>query len=259
MTSPFSRPTLAERLSTVILGAFLTLAAAGCIGGALLARSLGVSVPLLPFLGYGSFGFLLVGTMFWMTRPSWYGMFITIGLVLCVIGDASLYYKSFIIGSSSFLVAHIAFIMAFFTLRASRRDPAGEYACGARHGFFGAFSWGRLSVSIPVMVLISAGLAFWILPCVKNVAELVLVPAYMVVITTMVIFSGGIRDTRMRAVVFLAATLFYISDIFVAEWRYVNIIGDTSYYCYPLYYAGCFLFAWSVGVKNLSRAETESA
>ena len=239
----------------VILGSLLTLAACGCVGGVLMARALGANAPLLPFLAYGSFGYLLVGAMFWITRPSWYGMFITIGLVLCLVGDASLYYKSFIIGSSSFLVAHIAFIIAFFTLRASRCDPAGEYACGARHGFFGAISWCRLAVSIPVMVLITVGLAFWILPGVKNAAELVLVPCYMVVITTMVIFSGGIRDTRMRAIVFLAAVLFFISDIFVAEGRYVNVIEETSYYCYPLYYAACFLFAWSVGVKNLSRAE----
>ena len=255
MSPSIEQPTLAERLSTTILAAMLTLAAYGCVGGALIAKSLGVSVHLLPFLGYGSFGFLLVGTLFWITRPSWYGMFVTIGLVLCLIGDASLYYKDFIIGSSSFLVAHIAFIMAFFTLRASRKDPAGEYACGARHGFFGAFSWCRLAVSIPVMVLITVGLAFWILPGVEKPAEIVLVVCYMAVITTMVVFSGGIRDTRMRAIVFLAAILFFISDIFVAEWRFVKVIGDGSYFCYPLYYAGCFLFAWSVGVKNLSRAE----
>ncbi len=107
------------------------------------------------------------------------------------------------------------------------------------------------------MISVSLGLAVWILPGVGNAAELVLVPSYMVVITTMVVFSGGVRDARMRAVVFLAAILFYISDIFVAEGRYVKVIEDTAYYCYPLYYAACFLFAWSVGVRNLSRGEKE--
>lgn len=255
MNSPHLRPTRAECLSTVILGAIITLTACGCVGGVLLARALGASPSLLVFLAYGSFGYLIAGTMFWLTRPSWYGTFITIGLLLCLGGDASLYYGSFLVGGGSFLVAHIMFIMAFFALRASRSDPAGEYACGARHGFFGAFSWRRLAVAIPVMTLISLSLAFWILPRVENAREMVLVVSYMVVITTMVVFSGGVRDTRMRAIAFLAAILFYTSDIFVAEGRYVKVLEDIAYYCYPLYYAACFLFAWSVGVHNLSRGE----
>ena len=258
MSLPDSRPTLAEVLTTVILASLLTLTAAG-VRRRRADRQIprrfraAVAVSGLRFVRLPAHRHDVLDSSSELVRDVRHDR-----PGLLPDRDASLYYQNrietgFIIGSSSFLVAHIAFIMAFFALRASRRDPGGEYACGARHGFFGAFSWCRLAVSIPVMVLITVGLAFWILPGVEKPAEIVLVVAYMAVITTMVIFSGGIRDTRMRAIVFLAAILFYISDIFVAEWRFVKVIGDCSYYCYPLYYSACLLFAWSVGVKNLSR------
>jgi len=43
-----------------------------------------------------------------------------------------------------------------------------------------------------------------------------------------------------------AAVLFYISDVFLANWRYVSTARWNMFVCYPLYYTACVLLAVSI-------------
>ena len=74
---------------------------------------------------------------------------------------------------------------------------------------------------------------------------------YVIVITVMV--SGALSvlgDPSLTApgtvLVFLGALSFYFSDIFVAKDRFLKPSFSNRLFGLPLYYAGQFLFAWSV-------------
>jgi hypothetical protein len=66
--------------------------------------------------------------------------------------------------------------------------------------------------------------------------------AYLTVISLMVAAAAGTRGGAWRYAV-LAAALFYVSDIVVADGRFVHSSIRHDLLCYPLYYGACVLLA----------------
>lgn len=143
-----------------------------------------------------------------------------LGLVLCWTGDVVGYLGSFELSAGSFLVGHLVF-------------AGGFLAKGAN---------GRRLLAGFVLVLV-AGLLIgqWLLPRLPA-DQRVLVIAYMVVISIMVVAASGSAQPNQRLLI-VAAVLFYVSDIAVARWRYVSTGPENRFFCYPLYYTACLLLA----------------
>jgi len=150
-----------------------------------------------------------------------YTVGVTIGLLLSLGGDIALMFqenrKAFIIGLGLFLLAHIAYTVAFTLL-----------------GVFSA--WDLLSAGI----LLGVGVSFYLLiqPNLGTMQGPVI--AYIVVISVMVNRAGstlmspafGVRQALM---ILIGAILFYISDVILAanrfwkSWEY-NRISLAFYY-----------------------------
>ena len=154
------------------------------------------------------------------------------GLVFCLGGDVCLALpqkKAFLCGLVSFLIGHVFYAFAFFSL--------------AREGM-----WAWLLAAIAVVI---SGAAYrWLEPRLGSMKVPVLV--YIVVITAMVAGAAAVLgDTTLpwtgRRMIFAGAFLFYLSDLFVARHRFVKSAFVNRLVGLPLYYAGQFLLAFSVG------------
>lgn len=143
------------------------------------------------------------------------------GLVFCWLGD---FFgpSNFALGAGLFLLAHVLFVIAFIMRGLSRRK----------------------TLRASLLSLPSLGIFAWLLPQVEESMR-VLVIAYTFVITVMVITAAG-----TRRLVFIGAVIFYISDIFVARWRFVDHDPINALICYPLYYTACLILAYSLLHNN---------
>lgn len=139
------------------------------------------------------------------------------GLFFCWLGD---FFgpSNFAIGAGLFLLAHVLFAMGFIKTGLNRRK----------------------TLLGTLLTLPSLGILTWLLPQVEETMR-VLVIAYTLVITTMVITAAG-----TRGLVFIGAVIFYVSDIFVARWRFVDHDPINALICYPLYYTACLILAYSL-------------
>ncbi len=100
--------------------------------------------------------------------------------------------------------------------------------------------------------MITALSALWLLPHVAR-RDLPLVLAYMTVISVMVMASGVTAGTSWPFT-FTAAAIFYISDIAVARWHFVDADPVNRFLCYPLYYTACLMLALSpVVMRRIER------
>ncbi|MBN1286050.1 MAG: lysoplasmalogenase [Anaerolineae bacterium] len=160
------------------------------------------------------------------------------GLVLCFFGDVFLIAPEprwFLAGLVTFLLGHVAYIVAFNGLVLVTTLNV---------------------VVIALIVLVSVGLFLYFRPHLGTM--LAPVVAYIVVITIMllsawaVFFGGaeaGLPDT-FRYLVAFGATAFYLSDITVARDRFMPDVGFLNRAIgLPLYYVGQFLLALSVGIN----------
>jgi uncharacterized membrane protein YhhN len=211
--------------------------------GVLLA-ALAVTAALLPGTPWGlarrtwiltaSTSFVGLGVLSAATVRRRSSVFLLAGLVHCWLGDA-LGPVNFTLGGLSFLCGHLWFAAAFagqgLDRTRSRRAGAALLASG---------------------VLIGG----WLLPRVDSTLNLVLVLAYMAVISWMVAAAAGTRGGPWRYAV-LAAGMFYVSDIVVADWRFIHSAFRHDLLCYPLYYGSCVLLAlwplrmrWAAGEVN---------
>ena len=160
-----------------------------------------------------------------------YGCLMTVGLVLCAAAD--------IIGPGNFMFGLYLFFLAHF-------------------GVMGAFiSRGvtvqNLLVSSLIMAMVSLGVYFlWLAPNVPA-EERFQVAVYTLVITAMLMFAGGARSGEGKYVGLGGAALFYISDVFLANWRYVDTGRWNAFVCYPLYYLACVLLALSILWVSVSK------
>jgi len=201
-----------------------------CRGLAALTAISVVAMLLARYARYEELGFALIvvaSTSFVLIAlfagglGSWYGRLVVAALVFCWLGDV-LGPSSFLSGVGAFLLAHLGFIGAFLS-----RGLAAK----------------RCLATAGAVLLVSGSLFVWLYPHVPE-EQHVLIFAYMFVISAMVVLAGGVRDGG--ALILIAAVTFYVSDIFVARWRYVSPGFVNGVICYPLYYAACVMFAFSV-------------
>ena len=74
-----------------------------------------------------------------------------------------------------------------------------------------------------------------------------LIVGYLVTISSMVVLAAGTKATGGRLLIVLGASVFYMSDIFLANWQFVDQNAGNAFYCYPLYYTAFILLALSAG------------
>lgn len=158
---------------------------------------------------------------------SFYGIAVFVGLALSWWGDVLLVSRArplFLTGLVAFLFAHIAYSAAFI-------------ACGIKPT---ACLIAAVIAIVPIILLVR-----YVIP---NVTRDMKVPiiAYMVVITAMVLLSGGALGAGVHWAVPVAAVMFFVSDVFVARDRFVAPGFDNAILGLPLYYAAQLLFAYTI-------------
>jgi uncharacterized membrane protein YhhN len=173
-----------------------------------------------------STGFLAVA-MLSGALQSTYGKVLLAGLTLSFAGDAFLIGETqhaFLAGLAAFLLAHLAYVMAF-----------------AVHGI--NLRW-LAAAALPV-VGIAVGIALWLAP--HTPPELSLpVRLYTIVISSMVIAAIGTRGKGGSVLILVGALLFFLSDLSVAALRLVQTDFPTYVWGLPLYYASQLCLALSV-------------
>jgi uncharacterized membrane protein YhhN len=160
-----------------------------------------------------------------------YGQILFAGLVLSLCGDLFLTgasQRAFMLGLGSFLLAHIAYVVAFSVL-------------GLNHKwlFFAA---------VPV-IAIAVFVAAWLAP---HTPPELLVPVrvYTIVISVMVISAVGAKGAGGSTLAVIGAVLFYVSDLSVAAQRLVEMDFPTYVAGLPLYYAGQLCLALSASQSS---------
>lgn len=163
--------------------------------------------------------------------------FVVTGLVFCLGGDVFLALrqrKAFMLGLVSFLVGHVFYVIGFFSVA----------------GFCG-WTW----VSLVLAGAISSLVYLWLRSHLGKMKGPVI--GYMVVITVMVCAASSVlaaADFSLsgRIMVFAGAVAFYFSDVFVARDRFMKNEFVNRLVGLPMYYAGQFLIAFSLGFLRLS-------
>ncbi len=160
---------------------------------------------------------------------SGYGQAIFVGLTLSWFGDMFLIPKGakrwFAAGLVSFLLGHIAYVVAFFVYG----------------GDLSLFWLSVLAVSVPAMLVLR-----WLWPHVGHPMRSPVV-AYVFVISMMLSAAYMAFQSDENYIILLGATLFYLSDLFVARHRFVRSERVNRLVGLPLYYAGQFMLAVTVG------------
>jgi len=172
-----------------------------------------------PLTFIASTTYLLIGLLAGAGRTR-YGMFTASALFCCWLGDM-IGPGHFVWGLYAFFAAHILLMAAFWTTDVN---------------------WKQCTYAAPVLALIGILNVLWIFPHVPE-GERAAVVAYTLVISAMVVTAWGAR--RNNPWLLPAAIVFFVSDIFVARWRYGGG-AINGYLCYPLYYVSCVLFAISI-------------
>jgi len=208
-------------LTAIALGAAMAAAVALLVAAEIRGRRTVVLVAK----PVASLAFVLLGvSRFHPGNP--YGAWVLVALVLCFAGDLLLMLRrGFLPGLVSFLLGHLAYVVAFSVLLLPR-------------------SWPPLWAVPPLLV--STVAASWLSPHLGRLRVPVL--AYVAVITVMV--WGAIAVTAAGRGPWLVATgaiLFYLSDLAVARDRLVLKRFASRTWGLPAYYLGQFLLALTVG------------
>jgi len=146
------------------------------------------------------------------------GTVLFVGLALSFVGDAALLSKDkkpFLVGLGAFLLAHVAYAIAF-----------------ARSGL----DMGVLPFSGAALAVVGFSVLRWLWPHVKGSMRGPVV-LYILAITVMVALAAA-RLGPSSATVLNGAVLFMISDVFVARERFVRASVVNRAIGLPLYYAG---------------------
>jgi uncharacterized membrane protein YhhN len=164
--------------------------------------------------------------------PRYYHLLLA-GLIFCLIGDVCLALpqeKMFLLGLVSFLVGHIFYALAFFSVAQTT-----------------GWTWvGTLGV-----LLVSGTVYWWLRP---HLGEMK-IPVVIYIIAISIMISGAcslLGDSDLaqsgRVMPFLGAVSFYFSDVFVARDRFLKKEFLNRLIGLPMYYAGQFFLAFSVGL-----------
>ncbi|MBX7258910.1 MAG: lysoplasmalogenase [Candidatus Hydrogenedentes bacterium] len=152
-----------------------------------------------------------------------YGRFLVAGLVAFWVGDV-LGGQHYLLGMVFFCMGHAGFICAFAARGIERK---------------------RILTALPPMILVVATILRWLLPHVNQPIDVFAVCTYSTVIGIMVLTAFGASGGTAGKLILTAALTIFVSDIFVARWRYVNPEVLNGYIVYPLYYAACLLLGFS--------------
>jgi uncharacterized membrane protein YhhN len=159
------------------------------------------------------------------------GMFLLAGIVLCVAGDVFLISQQrhfFLLGLVSFLLAHVAYCVAFIGM-------APDFIA--------------VGIAVPVLVGVAFLILRWLLPHMDSKMKKPVL-AYVVTICTMVALSAGVMF-RGGAQFTIAAVVFMISDLFVARDRFVKTEFTNRLIGLPLYYGAQLIFATSLALTGV--------
>lgn len=203
-----------------VLRLFLTCLTLLCAAAIIATYAVGAHTSI-PVKQAASVGFVLLGVTCGATRTG-YGRTVLAGLLCCAAGDFIGPFN-FMAGLAAFLLGHLFYFAAF-----------AIYGITAR----------RLSVAAPVALLTTGAALSWLYPHVPR-SDVIPILAYITVITTMLTGAIASSEGKTGKLILAAAVIFYISDIFVARWKYVDHSSTNGMFCYPLYYIACTCFAWT--------------
>lgn len=183
-------------------------------------------------------GFIAIALL--ASAQDWsFGRWILAGLISCAIGDVLLLSREsplkFKLGMAAFATGHILYTVAFF------HHPA--------------FSFSPLKYALAVLPIV-AGLAYFLWIRTKLPVDFKIpVAIYSVIIVTMVIASFGVPLWMVPA----AASVFAISDMFVARDRFVDDAPANALAITPLYFGAQALFALAsfFPANDIVRAQAE--
>lgn len=156
-----------------------------------------------------------------------YGTIVIAGLVLSWFGDMFLLGSSeslFLAGLVSFLLAHVAYIIAF-----------------SFHGLNDRWSFAAVVPIAAVSILVS----LWLAPFLPQ-EMIVPVRVYTFVISLMVITAFGAKGAGGPVLIPAGALLFYFSDLSVATMQFTEVAFPNYVWGLPFYYTGQLLLAMSV-------------
>ena len=179
------------------------------------------------FKPIASLGFVLAGVGAGATETP-YGRALLAAFVLSLLGDVLLIPRgakaAFLAGLVAFLLGHVGFASAF-VIR--------------------GVAWGGTAVALGLLGVPAFLVGRYF---VQRAPEKLRVPvmAYVTVITVMVALSIGTHLASPRALIPVAATLFYASDLFVARQRFVEPGSINRLVGLPLYYGAQLLFALTI-------------
>lgn len=212
----------------------LILFTAACVAVLLLGSVLHVGPLMAVSKTLASLGFIALGLRHGTPRGSdseaRFAAAILAALGLSLLGDVALLGRGelpFLLGLGSFLLAHVAFCVAFLRLGLRPQKALWTF--------------------VPLAVVAVAVLA-WLLGFVPAPMRAPVV-VYVTVITAMVSLSGATRvaaEDPRRLILPLAAGLFYLSDLSVALDRFVAPAARHWLWGLPLYYLAQVLFALCV-------------
>jgi uncharacterized membrane protein YhhN len=214
-----------ERFVTIPLGIVLLL-------GLLLAERFRGPGFVLAFKTPLSILFVVTAFLQPIHNTAYFG-WVVAGLVLGLAGDVCLALpgrRAFRAGVVSFLGGHIMYVIAFAWIA----PVSAWYTAGT-----------------PGVIILSSLVYWWLRPYAGAMARLVIM--YIVVISVMLIGAWGVFFTLALPVlgewaILAGAMLFYVSDLFVARDRFVTQEFTNRLVGLPMYYAGQFLLALSVGL-----------
>jgi uncharacterized membrane protein YhhN len=188
--------------------------------------------PMLVGKGALSALFVLVALLASAARPD-YHVLVLAGLVLGLTGDICLALPgagAFRAGLAAFLLGHLLYVAAFVRLApwAAWLDP-----------------W----LALPGLAALAVFL--WLRPH----AGRMLIPVTLYIAAISLMLAGAWAVFRLETTapagawcVLAGALFFYLSDLCVARQRFVSEGFGNRLLGLPLYYAGQFLLAWSVGL-----------
>ncbi len=178
---------------------------------------------------FASLGFIVAAVGFGALE-SRYGKLVLAGLVLGAIGDVCLLGKAksaFTAGLVSFLLGHVAYVVAFSTLPISTPQAV---------------------VAAAVMTVLMVAIARWVFPHAPDMR--VPIGIYMLVIAVMCVVAIGAGAAGAPWMIPVGAVMFTASDIAVVRDRFVAPGFVNRLWGLPLYYAAQLIIAWSIMAVN---------
>ncbi len=214
-----------------MLNTLIIIIAVIFLGALLFFEKQGRPGSILPVKTLLSLLFIITALVQSHPLPGFYYLLL-IGLIFCLGGDVFLALpqeKMFLCGLVSFLLGHVFYVIAFFSVTE-----------------LNLWTWTGLGICL----VLSGGIYFWLRPHLGSMNLPVLF--YVIVITVMVVGACTVLgDSRLalsgRLLLFWGAVSFYFSDVFVARDRFLKPEFFNRLIGLPLYYFGQFLLAFSIG------------